>query len=135
MADSTGKLHLGGKVGALLGERFVKLPGAQSAIVDSSKICDYLLSTTHAVGHTKARFFGRLGFEASRWEELQTQLLALALFADAELAETTPFGQKYHVRGIIRGPSGRAGGILTVWIIRHGEPLPRLVTAIPVASL
>ncbi len=112
----------------------MKMPGAQFAVADSVKIQDYLLSTTHAVGQTKARFFARLGFKASKWEELQAQLLALALSADAELAESTGFGQKYHIRGIIRGPTGRVGGVLTVWIIRHGERRPRLVTAIPVAS-
>ena len=105
-------------------------------MADSVKIQDYLLSTTHVVGQTKARFFARLGFKASKWEELQSQLLALALAlsADAELAESTTFGQKYHVRGIIRGPTGRVGGVVTVWIVRHGERRPRLGTAIPVAS-
>lgn len=112
----------------------VRLPGAGSAIVDSSKVRDYLLSPTHVVGYTKARFFSRLGFAASRWEELRAQLLELALHADAEVAEATPFGQKYQVRGIIRGPNGRVAGILTIWIIREGEHRPRLVTAIPVAS-
>ena len=92
------------------------------------------LAPKRPVGHTKARFFNRLGFTASRWEELQAQLLELVLHADAEMVETTPFGQKYEVRGIIRGPNGRIAGVLTTRIIRDGEHRPRLVTAIPVAS-
>lgn len=113
----------------------VILPNSDRAVVDEAKVRDYLLSTTHLVGYTKARFFGRLGFSASRWKELQAQLLLMARDCQAEPADTTTFGQKYHVRGIIRGPSGRVGGVLSVWIVRHDEDFPRLVAAIPVASI
>ncbi len=126
--------HSGRENRAPVARPLVKLPSAKSAIVDPSKLRDYLLSTTHPVGYTKARFFGRLGFDTPRWKDLQAQLLALALNAEAEPVELTRFGQKYQIRGIIRGPNGRVGAVLTIWIIRDGEIPPRLVTAIPVAS-
>jgi hypothetical protein len=111
------------------------LPGANRAVVDEVKVRAYLLSHTHVVGQAKARFFARLGFSAHRWQELQTQLLILAQYSAAEAGVRSPFGQKYLVRGIIRGPNGRTAAVQSVWIIRAGESVPRLVTAIPVASL
>ena len=41
------------------------------------------------------------------------------------------YGQKYLVRGILKGPSGRAAEVVTVWIIQSGEGVPRFVTAFP----
>lgn len=110
-------------------------PGANEAIVDEIKVRAYLLSNTHVIGQAKARFFAQLGFSATHWHALQTQLLVLVRSTDAERGERSRFGQKYHVRGIIRGPNGRTAAIHSVWIIRSDEPTPRLVTAIPVALL
>jgi hypothetical protein len=45
--------------------------------------------------------------------------------------EETEHGRKYEIRGILRGPSGRASLVVTIWIIREGEDEPRLVTAYP----
>ena len=92
------------------------MPGAQFAVADSVKIQDYLLSTTHAVGQTKARFFARLGFKASKWEELQAQLLALALSADADL------------------PSRRALDRSTTSVVSFGAPLAAWVVSKPSGS-
>ncbi len=39
------------------------------------------------------------------------------------------FGQKYLVRGIIEGPTGRIASVVSVWVILAGETFPRLVTA------
>ena len=41
------------------------------------------------------------------------------------------YGQKYLVRGILKGPSGKAAEVVTVWIILSGEGVPRFVTAFP----
>ena len=111
----------------------MRLPEAHVAIIDERKVCDYLLSPAHVVGHTKARFFGRLGFTARNWRQFQTQLITLVQHADATATESNRLGQKYEVRGIIRALNGRVAGVVTVWIVRHGENRPRLVTVIPVA--
>jgi len=83
------------------------------------------------VGHFKAAFFARLGFTAECWQELRTELERVALQGQAEIGERTEYGQKYIVRGTIRGTLGRRSQILTVWIILHGEEIPRFVTAYP----
>jgi hypothetical protein len=41
------------------------------------------------------------------------------------------YGQKYEIRGISNGPSGRSAGVLTVWIILFRGDVPQFVTAFP----
>ena len=109
----------------------MKLPGAERAVVDPAKVCDYLLSPEHPVGRSKARFFATLGFTRDGWPALRDALLAHARTGEAALGAASPFGQKYVVRGIIRGPGGREATVETVWIVLAGEDAPRLVTAYP----
>jgi hypothetical protein len=107
------------------------LPNAERALVEDAKVRDYLLSPEHPVGRGKARFFAALGFTRDGWPLLRDALLAVAREGEAEPGELTVFGQKYAVRGILRGPGGRAGAVLTAWIVRRGEDAPRLVSAYP----
>lgn len=107
------------------------LPHATQAIVDPAKVRDYLLSPEHPVGRAKARFFAELGFDRENWGALQAALLSLAQSEAASREEETSFGQKYVVRGNIRGPAGVAATVVTVWIVLREEEVPRLVTAYP----
>ncbi len=111
------------------------LPNADRAIVEDAKVRDYLLSPEHPVGRGKARVFAALGFTRDRWPLLRDALLALAHGDEAEIGEATVFGQKYVVRGMIRGPGGRTGAVVTAWIVRRGEDAPRLVSAYPGEAL
>ena len=111
----------------------MKIPGAERAVLDAAKMRDYLLSREHAVGSAKARFFAQLGFSKENWTVLRNALYGFAS-QDAQLGPATRFGQKYLVHGTITGPSGRAGRIVVVWIILHGEDFPRFVTAYPGAA-
>ncbi|HEX7180357.1 MAG TPA: hypothetical protein VF756_00835 [Thermoanaerobaculia bacterium] len=109
----------------------MRLPNADRVIIDNRKLRDYLLSPAHPVGRFKAAFFASLGFDAAAWDQLELQLRTLALHNRAELDERTTFGQKYIVRGIIKGSTTRYAEVRTVWIIRQGEDIPRFVTALP----
>lgn len=112
----------------------MKLPGAERAVVDPSKVRDYLLSPEHPVGRHKARFFSALGFDRSAWPALHRVLLDLARGGEASEGAATPYGRKYEVHGTIHGPAGRTAEIVTVWIILDAEDFPRLVTAYPGGS-
>lgn len=113
----------------------MRLPNADLAAVDDAKVRDYLLSPDHRDGRSKARFFAGLGFARDGWSLLRDALLALARDGEAEAAEATVFGQKYVVRGIVRGPAGRTATVLTVWIAPRSDSIPRLVTAYPGGAL
>ena len=109
----------------------MKLPAAERAVIEPAKIRDYLLSTSHPVGRFKAPFFASLGYTSANWRRLDEDLRDLAISGDAELGKDSPYGQKYEIRGTLRGASGRSARVLTVWIVRFGADVPQFVTAIP----
>jgi hypothetical protein len=73
------------------------LPNAAQAIVEPSKVRDYLLSKAHSVGRFKAIFFLALGCSSDNWQVLAQDLLALAAGEPAREGQFSPYGQKYEV--------------------------------------
>ena len=43
----------------------------------------------------------------------------------------SPYGTKYVLRGTLQGVGVRRAVVVTVWIVTHESPRPRLVTAYP----
>ena len=109
----------------------MKLPGIDRAVVDAAKIHDYLLCESHPVGRFKAAFFYGLGYSAPAWQGLAENLRQHAMGNEAVAAEANEYGQKYEVRGKLKGPTGRTAIVVAVWIVRRGERFPRFVTAFP----
>ena len=109
----------------------MRLPRADSAICDESKIRDYLLAREHPIGRAKARFFEALEYTRRECDVLQAALVTLAGAGDAIPGTPSMFGQLYLVRGILHGPNGRRAPVATVWMVRSEEDVPRFVTAYP----
>ncbi|MGH7858825.1 MAG: DUF6883 domain-containing protein [Candidatus Binatia bacterium] len=109
----------------------MKLPAAERAWIEPAKIRDYLLSREHTVGRFKAAFFESLGYSAGAWQRLEADVRALTVAGEATLGRRTKYGQKYEVRGTLQGPSSRSASVVTVWIVRWGEDVPRFVAAFP----
>jgi hypothetical protein len=109
----------------------VLIPNADRATIEPAKLRDYLLSGTHPVGRFKARFFGALGFTADRWGELAEALRIQHLTQDAEPGPATVHGQKYTIRAILNGPTGKSDAVVSVWFIPTRGDVPRFVTAYP----
>ena len=109
----------------------MKLPGADRAIVDEAKVRDYLLSPEHPVGRFKAAFFASVGYTRQDWKHLRQEFVSIAAAEDASPGQPSVFGQKYEVRGRIKGPMGRRFEVVTIWIVLKGESAPRFVTAYP----
>lgn len=109
----------------------MKLPNRENAYIHPAKLTGYLLSKTHSVGKSKAKFFLDLGFNESNVPLLKQEFLNIALSQD--ITETIPsvHGIKYVIIGTINTPVCRTVSILTVWIIDEGEETPRFVTARP----
>ena len=108
----------------------MKVPNANAAEIDDSKVRNYLLSPTHPVGRYKARFFGSIGYTQEDTERLAAGLRAVLANEVSDTIESE-FGTKFVVRGQLEPLAGSATAIVTVWIIRAGEDIPRLVTAYP----
>jgi hypothetical protein len=83
------------------------------------------------VGRFKAAFFEALGYSAADWRQLDTDLRQLAATGELAVGERIRYGQKYEIRGILRGPSGRSAHVPTVWIVRRDEETLQFVTAFP----
>jgi hypothetical protein len=101
------------------------------AIVDASKVRDYLLSPEHPVGRFKARVFGAAGYHQPDWPRLHRDLLALATTMDVEQTALDGHGERFLGSGSLVGPNGSLLPVTTIWIIRSGEAAPRFVTAYP----
>ena len=112
----------------------MKLPNRGQAFIPPAKIFDYLLSATHRVGKSKARFFTLLGFDLDSASALVEELLALAQSGEVDEEIPTQFGQKYVLDGTIATPNGKRVTICTVWIIENGQDTPRFVTAHPLSK-
>ncbi len=109
----------------------MKIPGAERGVIEAAKLRDYLLSPSHPVGRFKAAFFVALGYSPEAWQTLAADLRSHAIENDARASDVNAYGQKYEVHGSLRGPTGRAATIVSVWIVLNGEDLPRFVTASP----
>ena len=66
-----------------------------------------------------------------RGQQLEADLLDLAVSGDARIGQKTEYGKKYEVRGRLEGPSGKSAEVVSVWIVLEDEEIPRFVTAFP----
>jgi hypothetical protein len=109
----------------------VLLPNAERAEIDPAKLRDYLLSPTHPVGRFKERFFNALGYVAAEWQALEADLRIQHLSQPATPGARHAYGRSYTIRAILKGPTGQAAMVVSVWFIGVGRDVPRLVTAYP----
>ena len=108
----------------------MRLPHLELAVVPLEKITDYLLDESHPDGRGKAAFFLHVGFSRSNPEAMIWALLNLVGQSDMT-AQETGFGVKYAGAGPMVCPNGRVIQVVSVWMLRMGEPPPYFVTAYP----
>jgi hypothetical protein len=109
----------------------MELPNKSQAYIANSKIVDYLLSETHAVGKSKAKFFRSFGFNETNTAQLGHGLISIAQTESVTEITETPHGIKYVIDGNLETPNSVTIYLRTVWIIETGDTIPRLVTAHP----
>ena len=109
----------------------MRIPDASRAVVEDTKVRDYLLNLGHPDGGSKAVWFHSLGYNRDECHYLSADLLAIARDCTDFDTETSRFGVKYKAVGPVGRPDHRPGLVLTVWIVDDDDP-PRLVTAYPV---
>lgn len=110
----------------------MKLPNRENAYIPSLKLKAYLLSETHSVGRSKAKFLRSMGFNESNVDLLKQGLLSITNYEEVKEAISSPHGIKYIIDGSIQTPIGSFIRIRTVWIIDKEQERPRFVTAYPV---
>lgn len=109
----------------------MNLPHRELAYVPISKLKDYLLSTTHVAGRTKAKFFRSFGFNETNLDLLKQALIRIAQTQKVNEEVSSPHRKKYIIDGTIHTPNDRIISIRTVWIIEKNQNKPRFVTTYP----
>lgn len=106
----------------------MKMPGADRAFIDLTKLRDYCLNPLHPRGRHKARVFAeRLSLTAARAETLREALLVAARQFSAIPGEHDGFGRRFVVEFPMDGPKGSVL-IRSSWIVREDEDFPRLTS-------
>jgi len=89
------------------------LPNRKDAFIQPEKLTGYLLSETHSVGKSKAKFFRELGFDKENFTILERELLKLAHSQEVTEIVTTQHGIKYVIIETISTPKSKQVNILT----------------------
>jgi len=77
----------------------MKLPNRKKAYVPKKKLTDYILSESHPVGSSKAKFFRGLGFDETNIDKLAKSLLRIAKENDLKNVRKFSYGTKLYFRG------------------------------------
>jgi uncharacterized protein DUF6883 len=109
----------------------VKLPGAETAVIELNKLVLYLLNTDHRRGGSKARLLQLMGYSTANWQQLETDVRNQHLTFDVELVVESEYGTRYEIVAPLVGPAGRSIVFRSIWQIDIGTDYPRLITMHP----
>jgi len=104
------------------------LPNAPSAILNLRKLEEYCLNPLHPRGRHKARVFREapgIGRSHAGW--LRREILTVLTEAEAAELDLDNYGRRWRMDVTVTRQSRRAV-VRTLWLMRPGENVPRLVT-------
>ena len=105
----------------------MKLPA--NSLIPLEKLTCYLLVPLARAD--KSAFLARAGYTLANAERLMQDIRAQMLPLDALPAGINQFGQYYEIRGALRGPSGVALRVKTIWMREHLSEVTRFITLLP----
>lgn len=106
----------------------MKLQNSQSAEVNLQKLLDYLLSDSHPIGKSKAKYLRSFGFSNANVELLKQGLITIAQTEDVKEVISSTHGVKYVIDGSLQTPVKVFIKLRTIWIIEKGEEVARFIT-------
>ncbi len=109
----------------------MKIPNSDRAIVEPSKLIDYLLNSEHKRGGAKAKLLLQFGYSLENWQQLESDIRKFHLVADVNVVKETAYGMRYEVSANMLTPIDRQLFVKTVWQIDTGTNFPRLITLVP----
>ena len=110
----------------------MKLQNKENAYISTAKLLNYLLSETHPVGKSKARYLRSMGFNETNVNLLKERLITIAQSENVKETVFSSHGVKYIIDGLLQTPVRISTQIRTIWIIEKGQERPRFVTAYPI---
>lgn len=104
------------------------LINADHAIIDSSKLIGYVLNREHPEGKHKAYLFEKvLGITAMDEAEVKKVILTEIKANPATLGKVDQYGVRYSVK-FEWTRNGNTATVLTSWIVKTDELMPRLTS-------
>lgn len=105
----------------------MKLPS--DSLIAREKLSAYLLRPRD--DHDKAGFLALAGYSTAAPGRLEADLRMQILPLEASPAGSTVYGDKFVIRGSLRGPNGRTLRILSVWMLEKASGLTKFITLYP----
>lgn len=106
----------------------MRLPNPEHAYIDPGKLSGYCLNPAHEEGGHKARVFAAaLGLTARNATELQDALQAAVLEHPSVPLTANAQGERFRLDFLMTRDM-RSAIVRSIWIVRHEEDFPRLVT-------
>lgn len=109
----------------------MKIPNGDRAIIEPSKITEYLLNPKHRRGGSKANLLLQFGYSVENWNQLEADIREFHLPVDVDIVKETPYGTRYEVSAALITPIGRQLFTRSIWQIDRGTDRPRLITLFP----
>ncbi|MEK6528363.1 MAG: DUF6883 domain-containing protein [Nitrospirota bacterium] len=110
----------------------MKLQNKENAYIPTAKLLNYLLSETHPIGKSKARYLRSMGFNETNVNLLKERLIAIAQSENVKETISSSHGVKYVIDGLLQTPVGISTQIRTIWVIEKGQERLWFVTAYPI---
>jgi hypothetical protein len=85
----------------------MKIPSGDRAVIEPSKLTDYLLNPEHKRGGAKARLLNQFGYSQENWQQLEIDLRNFHLLADVDVIKETAYGTRYEISASLSTPVGR----------------------------
>jgi hypothetical protein len=92
------------------------------------KVTQYLLKLRDE--DDKSKFLSQAGYTLAHADKLLEDLSGL-LDCEAEFIQATEYGDKYRIRGTLKGPNGRQLRIVSVWMTEEATGRTKFVTLYP----
>ena len=109
----------------------MKIPNSDIAVIEPSKLTDYLLNTEHKRGGSKAKLLIQFGYSPNNWQQLEEDIRKFHLTVDVNVVKQTAYGIRYEISANLLAPINRLLLVKTVWQIDTGTDFPRLITLVP----
>jgi hypothetical protein len=105
----------------------MKLPA--NAVIARAKVANYLLQRRPE--NDKSQFLAQAGYTPDQVDRLLEDIRSQLLPLEAEVEETTEYGDKYRIRGMLSGPNGRALRVVSVWMTEGVTGTTKFITLYP----
>ncbi|WPF88227.1 DUF6883 domain-containing protein [Cyanobacterium aponinum AL20118] len=108
----------------------MQIPNFDLAIIEKSKIIDYLLNINHKRGGSKAKISLNYGYSPENWQQLESDIRKFHLNAEVSIIKETSYGIRYEIIPEILTPIHKPLLMKSVWQIDKGTEIPLLITMI-----